>query len=47
MDLLYNGSKLKELREIFMAQRLATEYVNATMQMTDIQMDQFLQYTQA
>ena len=30
-----------------MAQRLATEYVNATMQMTDIQMDQFLQYTQA
>lgn len=47
LDLLYNGSKLKELREICMAQRLATEYVNATMQMTDIQMDQFLQYTQA
>lgn len=30
-----------------MAQRLATEYVNATMQMTDIQMDQFLQFNQA
>ncbi|OOC58319.1 non-ribosomal peptide synthetase module [Paenibacillus ihbetae] len=30
-----------------MAQRLATEYVNATMQMTDVQMDRFLQGTHA
>lgn len=28
-----------------MAHRLATEYVNATMQMTDVQMNQFLQST--
>lgn len=30
-----------------MAQRLATEYVNATMQMTDVQMNQFLQSAHA
>lgn len=30
-----------------MAQRLATEYVNATMQMPDVQMDQFLKCTSA
>lgn len=30
-----------------MANRIATEYVKATMRMTDIQMDQFLQHTTA